>query len=210
MRSADFATIFRVGLIVVSAYMIITKFMVWLAVVIMAIAFLLDGFDGFLAVREQSRGQIGFLDYVRAALGNSTLKEKVKKVKQSISMNAPHGARMDVAGDRATEYILWGTFTYLNILPFIVLVIVIIRHSFVDAVMGVKGTSAKMKTRFARMVYSSNIARGGVNVVKFLTFAYLALAFAYGYPIIIGYALTVILLVYILLRGSAEIYESFA
>jgi hypothetical protein len=76
--------------------------------------------------------------------------------------------------------------------------------------MGVKGTSAKMKTRFARIVYSSNIARGGVNVVKFLTFAYLALAFAYGYPIIIGYALTVILLVYILLRGSAEIYESFA
>ena len=65
-----------------------------------------------------------------------------------------------------------------------------------------------MKTRFARAVYSSNIGRGGINVVKFATFSYLALMYISGYPSIIGYIMTAILVSYVLLRGAAEVYET--
>jgi phosphatidylglycerophosphate synthase len=124
--------------------------------------------------------------------------------------NARFGPRIDVAGDRAVEYILWITYTYVGVLPLFVVFIAVIRHSFVDAFMAAKGTSSKMKTRFAQKVYSSNIGRGGINVVKFLAFSYLSLMYVWGYPAIIGYALVAILLAYIVIRGAAEIYEAYA
>ena len=67
-----------------------------------------------------------------------------------------------------------------------------------------------MKTGFAKAVYSSNIGRGFVNVVKFVTFAYLPFVYISGYPIIVGYVLVAVLVAYIMLRGAAELYESFA
>lgn len=210
MRSADAATLARVALVIIAAYMIIAKFQVFLAIFIIAVALILDGLDGFLAVKEQSKGKVGIAMYARAAMGDIKQKASVKALKGRISSSAPYGARMDIAGDRIVEYTLWATFVYLHVLPLWILIIVFVRHSFVDAVMGSRGTSSKMKTGFAAKIYSSNIGRGGINVVKFLAFAYLALVYAYAYPAIIGYALVAVLLAYILLRGAAELYEAFA
>lgn len=207
MRSADAATVFRVLLVFFSIYLIILKINPLLIVLLLAIAFMLDGIDGYLAVRDESKGKLSLKEYIMAISGNVEARKKVKKIKEAISISFPYGPRMDIAGDRAVEYSLWAIFVYLNVLPFFVILIVIFRHSFVDAIMGVKGTSNKMKTKFARVVYSSNIGRGGVNVVKVLTFSYLVFVYISGFPIIYGYILTTILLIYIILRGSAEIYE---
>lgn len=207
MRSADAATLLRVAIVLFAAYMIILKFFVPGAILLIAVALVLDGLDGFLAVRGQSKGKVGIVMYARAAMGDAKRKAAVKALKGRISSSAPYGARMDIAGDRIVEYTLWATFVYLQVLPLWILLIVFVRHSFVDAVMGSKGTSSRMKTGFAAAVYSSNIGRGGINIVKFLAFAYLALVYAYGYPILVGYILAGILLAYILLRGIAELYE---
>jgi phosphatidylglycerophosphate synthase len=209
MRSADATTLIRVALIVLVAYLILAKFNPIGIILLLAVALILDGVDGYLAVRDQSRGKISLHFYIRAALGNPSCRARVKKVKQGISKSSPYGARMDIAGDRATEYILWSTFVFLGIVPLFVLILVIIRHSFVDGVMAAKGTAHKMRTSFAARIYSSNLGRGGINVVKFLTFSYLVLVYVWGYPIGIGYALVGILLAYILLRGAAELYECF-
>lgn len=209
MRNADVATVIRVLMVFFVAYFIIIKINPVYDVLILLIAFLLDGFDGYLAIREASNGKITFIMYIKASRGDSKYKKEVKELKEGISKRYPHGPRMDVAGDRAVEYALWAVFTYLNILPLFVILIVIFRHSFVDGLMAAKGTSNKMKSRFARIFYSSNISRGGVNVVKFLTFSYLILVYVSNFPIIYGYILTAILLMYIILRGTAEVYEVF-
>ncbi len=210
MRSADAVTLSRIPLAMLIVYLILVKFNPLIIILLIAIVMALDGLDGYFAVKEESKGSVTFTSYLRAAFGDLAEKKQVGKIKERIKEAAPHGARMDVAGDRAIEYSFWIVFTYVHILPIYVLLIIVIRHSFVDALMASKGTSSKMKTAFARMMYSSNIARGGVNVVKFATFSYLVLMYVSNYPSIIGYALTTILVIYILLRGAAEIYESMA
>ncbi|MGC8567691.1 MAG: hypothetical protein ACP5RP_00600 [Candidatus Micrarchaeia archaeon] len=208
MRAADIATFVRVALVIAIIYLVIIKFYPYFLIFLLAIAFLLDAVDGFFAVRESSKGKVSFVLYVKAAMGNHMLKQEIKKYKEETKKYAKYGARMDIAGDRAVEYSLWIAFTYLHIIPLFVLLIVILRHSFVDAFMAAKGTSSKLKTKFAKAVYSSNIGRGGINIVKFATFSYLILVYATNAPISIGYILVTILLFYILLRGAAEVYES--
>ncbi|MDE1851165.1 MAG: hypothetical protein KGH69_00555 [Candidatus Micrarchaeota archaeon] len=208
MRAADIATVVRVLLAVAIAYMILAKFSALAVIILIAVVISLDAFDGFLAVSEESRGRFSLTSYIRALLGNRRLSRQASAIKHRIAKSAKHGARMDVGGDRAVEYIFWMVFTYLNIVPLFVMALVIIRHSFVDAVMGSKGTSSKMKTGFAKAVYSSNLGRGGINVLKFLTFSYLALVYISGYPLMAGYILTAFLVVYIMARGAAELYES--
>jgi phosphatidylglycerophosphate synthase len=208
MRSADAATVFRALLAIVIAYAIIAKFNAALIVIGIGVTILLDAFDGYLAIRESSKGAVSLLTYSKYLWGNESAKALVKKYRSKSSKEAKYGPRMDVAGDRVVEYTFWLVFTYLRILPLFVILLVIVRHSFVDAIMGARGTSSKMKTNFAKMVYASNIGRGGINVVKFLAFSYLALIYILGYPAWPGYVLTAILLIYILLRGIAEIYES--
>ena len=208
MRSADATTLLRTALAVLVVYLIIIKFYPVATILLIAIVIALDGIDGYLAVSEESKGKVGFGSYLSAAIGNKGAKDIVIKVKKRIEKNAPHGPRMDVAGDRVVEYSLWIVFTYVHVLPIYVLLIVVIRHSFVDALMAAKGTSSKMRTGFARKIYSSNIARGGINVVKFITFSYLVLVYILNYPLVIGYVLTAILVIYILARGAAEVYES--
>jgi phosphatidylglycerophosphate synthase len=208
MRSADAATYVRTAMALVVVYLVLIKFVPAVIIFLIALVIALDGLDGYMAVYEESDGKISFIQYLSAAMGDRSMKEKVSSVKQSIKKHAPHGARMDVAGDRVVEYSFWIVFTYLHVLPIYVLLIVIIRHSFVDALMASKGTSSKMKTSIGKAMYSSNIARGGINVVKFLAFSYLVLMYIAGYPAIIGYVLVGILVAYILARGVAEVYES--
>ncbi len=208
LRAADATTIIRVLLGIVAAYMIIYKILPYFVVLLIGIVIFLDAIDGYFAVREETKGRIGLRAYLGSIAGNGKFASEVKEAKHRISKKHKYGARMDVAGDRVVEYTFWMTFTYLNIIPILILFIVLIRHSFADAFMASKGTSSKLKSRLARTVYASNIGRGGINVVKFATFSYLALVYTENYPIAIGYVLAAVLLVYILLRGAAEIYES--
>ncbi len=210
MRSADAATLFRAILAILIAYMIIAKLNPLIIIVLIAVTLALDAFDGYLAVRSVSKGKVGLAAYIRYAIGERKSSAYVKQFRQKVSSHSKFGPRMDIAGDRVVEYVFWITFAYLHMIPLFVLFIVVVRHSFVDAVMGSKGTSSKLRTGFAKAVYSSSIGRGGINIVKFAAFSYLALAYIWGYPIIVGYALVALLLAYIVLRGAAEVYESIA
>lgn len=209
MRAADAVTLIRVLVVAAVAYLILLKFNPIAITIIIAVAVAMDAIDGYFAVREASRGKIGFMMYLKAVSGDKKLSALVHSYKKQLPKISKYGARMDVAGDRAAEYILWITYAIAGIVPLFVIIIVVMRHSFVDAVMAARGTSSKMKTKFARTVYSSNLFRGGANVVKFLTFSYLAFVYSWGYPIWIGYVLIGVLVFYILLRGAAELYEAY-
>ncbi|MEM3791628.1 MAG: hypothetical protein QXL16_02780, partial [Candidatus Micrarchaeaceae archaeon] len=152
----------------------------------------------------------GLLEYLSAALGNKEAKKGVEEHKANIGNIFPYGPRMDVAGDRATEYILFSTFIYLHTIPLIAIIIPIIVHSFSDAVMGKKGTSTMMKTWFAKSFYSSNWSRALANLLKIFSFSYLSLVYMLNYPSSIGYALVSLLVAFITLRGAAQIYENIA
>ncbi|MDE1860554.1 MAG: CDP-alcohol phosphatidyltransferase family protein [Candidatus Micrarchaeota archaeon] len=208
MRGADAVTLFRSALAIGSAYLVLMKYNPWFIVLLIAVIIFLDAVDGFLAIRAESYGEVDFMSYAKSQMGDMKAKSLVQKFRKKASTNAKFGARMDVAGDRVVEYTYWVLFTYLGLVPLFVTFIVIIRHSFADAFMGAKGTSSHMRTRFADAVYSSKIGRFGINVVKFAAFSYLALVYILGYPLWVGYALTAILVAYILLRGAAEIWEA--
>ena len=210
MRSADAVTLIRVALIVVAAYLILLRFNPFAIILIIAAAMLLDAVDGYFAIRQASGARVGFGTYVKALSGDQSSRKIVREYRGRKTKQSRFGPRIDVAGDRAVEYIMWAVYTVVGIIPFFVIVIVILRHSFVDAVMAAKGTSSKMKTKFAQVIYSSNIFRGGINVVKFLAFSYLALAYISGYPLWIAYVLVAILVIYILVRGAAEMYEAYS
>ena len=177
-------------------------------ILILALAIFTDGIDGFLAISEESKGRISFSIYLRSLTGDRKAKELVSKSKANIARIAPYGPRMDVAGDRVMELCLWIAFVYVHLIPLILLLTIIIRHAVADSLMGLRGTSSKMNSRIGAMIYKSNTSRAGINVMKFVTFAYLALQYVWGYPAIIGYALVAILFVYIMARGFAEIYDT--
>jgi phosphatidylglycerophosphate synthase len=189
-------------------YLVIIKANPIISILLLAFAFVLDGVDGYLALNQISEGHINLPMYISYSLGNKKYAKKIKSFKQSIEKTFKYGPRFDIAADRITEYSFWVTFTVLGIVPLFVLIIVIIRHSIADAFLGLKGTSSKMKTGIARALYASSVSRGGVNVVKFVTFSYLILVFVSGYPIIIAYALIFVLVAFILVRGAAEVYET--
>lgn len=208
MRSADASTIIRIGIVLFVLYLIIIQVNPIISIALLAIAFIMDGVDGFFALREASKGKISISMYLDYSLGNKKYAKKIKSLKESIGKTAKHGPRFDIAADRITEYALWVLFTVLGIVPFFVLIIVIIRHSIADAFLGMKGTSSKMKTSIAKMFYASSVSRGGVNIVKFVTFSYLILVYVSGFPILPAYILIFILVLFILVRGTAEVYES--
>lgn len=208
MREADAITIFRTLLVFPIAYAILAKFSPAVTIVAILIMFVLDALDGYAAVKEASRGKVSLPEYCRAALGNEGTAARIRPYKKLASTTNKYGPRIDVAGDRVTEYVLWIVFVYVNVVPLFVLMLIVLRHSFADAFMGSKGTSSKMKSRFARAVYSSSIGRGGIGVVKAVVFSYLVLVYAAGWNATVGYALTAILVAYIMIRGAAEIYEN--
>lgn len=207
LRSADSTTIIRVGLIVLVAYLIIVKFDVLITILLLALSIFLDSVDGFLALREASKGKIGLSEYLGYISGKNS--KRVLTIKRGISKKYPWGPRMDIAGDRITEYVMWIVFTFLHVLPIFILFIIVIRHSFADAFMAAKGTSSKTLSSFSRIFYTSNWSRAVINILKFITFVYLILVYVMNYQMYIGYLLVAVLVGFILLRGSAEIYETF-
>jgi phosphatidylglycerophosphate synthase len=208
MRSADAATLFRVLLAVVVVYLVLGRFSPYIIFMIILSERVVDGLDGYLARRQASRGRLGFAMYLKGVMGNAEAKKGIAKCNAALRKIAPHGSRLDVAGDRSVEYIFWALFSYLGLVPLFVFIIVIVRHSFVDALMGSKGTSSKMKSRFANSIYASNYSRLLINVPKVLAFGYLPFVYIYGWPLYIGYLLVGILVAGILIRGAAEAYES--
>ncbi|MCL5412032.1 MAG: hypothetical protein M1474_00115 [Candidatus Marsarchaeota archaeon] len=195
MKPADAVVLLRTLMIFLVVYLILIKFDPIATIALIAISLALDAVDGYLA------------KYGRVSIETIKLYARHQPPKKKIKPTA-YGARLDIAGDRVVEYTMWIVFTYVGIVPLWILLLIVLRHSFADALMGARGTSSKMKTRFARAVYASNIGRGGINVLKAVTYWYLVLVYVSGYPIIIGYALVGALVAYIMLRGAAEIYES--
>ena len=189
-------------------FLVVIKADPFISIALFALALVLDAVDGYLAINEASTGRIGISEYLKSALGDAKQRKAVKEAKLNSSKLAKYGPRLDIIADRITEYSFWMLFTYLHIVPFFVLVIIVIRHSFADGFMGMKGTSSKMKTRFARALYGSNASRALANILKFATFSYLILEYVSGYPAIVGNALVGILVVFIVLRGAAELYET--
>jgi phosphatidylglycerophosphate synthase len=209
MRSADLITLARIALIVPIVYLVLLKVNPAIPITLLVITMAADGLDGFAALHEASKGSISLTEYLKYSFGDKANAKKIRDTKAAIGKTAKYGPRMDIAGDRIIEYSLWGLFLYAHIVPLIVVIIIIMRHSIADALMASKGTASKMKTRFAQTFYSSNlIGRAGSVVLKTVTFSYLMLVYTLHYPIGIGYALVAILVLYILVRGAAEIYES--
>ena len=208
MRAADFATFARIGIVLAVAYLILMGFNPFISIILFAIALILDAVDGYLALLESSGGRIGPLDYIDGLLGNAKMMKAVKAARLKTAKLAPYGPRFDIIGDRIIEYVLWALFAYVHVVPLFVLVIIIIRNCSADGLMGLKGTSSKMKSAFARMMYSSAPSRAAGNTLKFLTFSYLMLQYVAGYPAYIGEALVAILVIFSVVRGASEIYES--
>lgn len=65
-----------------------------------------------------------------------------------------------------------------------------------------------MKTGFAKAFYTSNVSRAAINILKFITFAYLMLVYISAYPILPAYILVGLLVAFIVVRGTAEVYDS--
>ncbi len=208
MRSADESTIIRIGIVFFVLYLVIIRVNPIISIALFAFAMLLDGVDGYLALREISKGKITLSMYLNYSLGDSRNGKKIKTFKENIEKTAKYGPRFDIAADRITEYSFWAVFTVLGIVPLLVLIIVIIRHSIADAFLGLKGTSSKMKTGIAKSLYASSISRGGINILKFVAFSYVILVYVSGYPILPAYILIFILVLFIVVRGAAEVYES--
>ncbi|MGC8694175.1 MAG: hypothetical protein ACP5RI_00970 [Candidatus Micrarchaeia archaeon] len=210
MRSADIITLFRTILVFFIIYFVLIKLNSILVILILLFMFALDGIDGFAAVKEVGKlnnKKITFKKYIKAAFGNSKYKKEVVELKHKAAEISKHGQRLDIAGDRIIEYSLWILFTYLNILPLFVILIIVIRNSFADAFMACKGTSAKLKSRYAKYLYSSNISRALSTLFKILSFSYLVLVYINNYPILPGFIIVAISLIFIIIRGAAEIYE---
>ena len=58
MRSADASTILRIGVMLFAIYLVLIKVNPIVPIVLLALAFLLDGVDGFLALSEASKGKV--------------------------------------------------------------------------------------------------------------------------------------------------------
>src|SRR5208283_1437421 len=132
MNRADAITLFRTALVFVIVYMVLAKISEWVIIPTMAVMFGLDWVNGYIAKLDIRRGR----------------------------KPSWYGPRLDVAGDRITEYALWMLFAFLGIVPLIILLLVVVRHSFADALMGARGTSSKMKTKMAKVLYASDLHRG--------------------------------------------------
>lgn len=210
MRLADALTLFRAFLVFVIAYLILVRYNVLLIIVLIAAMYIIDALDGYFSILSISNGTVGMLMYLRYSFDSLDKKktDRINSFKAKSNRESRHGPRIDIAGDRVVEYTFWVLFTYLNIVPLFVIFVIVLRNSFADAFMGERGTSSKLKTRFAQWIYGSALWRGGQNVIKAVTFVYLTLVYLSGWPIFPGYVLVAILVLYSLLRGVAEIYES--
>lgn len=90
------------------------------------------------------------------------------------------GSVLDIAADRAVEYVMWVVFAHLRLISVIFPLIVLMRGTFVDAVRAVapsKGLSPfeMMRSRVGRFLVKSPWLRTSFAIAKAVTFFFLAL-----------------------------------
>lgn len=90
------------------------------------------------------------------------------------------GSVLDIAADRAVEYVLWVVFAHLRLISIVFPVIVLLRGTFVDAVRAVapsKGLSPfeMMRSPVGRFLVKSPWLRTPFAVAKAIAFFFLAL-----------------------------------
>lgn len=193
-----------------AAYLVLIKYHIaFIIILAIAVAYLLDAVDGYLATRDASKGKIGLIAYLKYSLGGKT-KLDVGSYKRKTAKVAPKGARIDVAGDRIVEYLFLLIFLYLHVIPFFLVIVILLvaMHSVTDALMANRGTSIKAKSAFTRIFYTSNASRWFSGFIKFLTFSYLVLIYISGYPVWIGSVIAYIMFGFVIIRGFAQIKEA--
>jgi len=122
-----------------------------------------------------------------------------------------YGKRLDVAGDRITEYLYYFFFTIKELIPIFIFPIIIVRNSFVDTFFYTpKKNFSTTKTKLARIFSSSRFSRFLYGFLKMLTFFYLGCVLIFNFPIVVGYFLLVITVSFSIIRGIADILEVFA
>jgi CDP-diacylglycerol---glycerol-3-phosphate 3-phosphatidyltransferase len=92
------------------------------------------------------------------------------------------GALFDIAGDRIVENVLWIYFAVVNLVPFWVPMIVIVRGFVTDLIRSVAfaqgktpfGKKTMMDSKWAKALVSSRISRAVYAVSKVVAFCYLA------------------------------------
>lgn len=90
------------------------------------------------------------------------------------------GSVLDIAADRAVEYVMWVVFAHLRLISVVFPLIVLLRGTFVDAVRAVapsKGLSPfeMMRSSVGRFLVKSPWLRTSFAVVKAVAFFFLAL-----------------------------------
>ena len=92
------------------------------------------------------------------------------------------GAMFDIAGDRIVENVLWIFFAVVQLVPFWVPIIVVVRGFITDLIRSMAFTKGKtpfgkktmMDSNWAKALVSSRISRGIYAVSKVVAFCYLA------------------------------------
>ncbi|MGB9703103.1 MAG: CDP-alcohol phosphatidyltransferase family protein [Candidatus Micrarchaeales archaeon] len=120
-----------------------------------------------------------------------------------------YGKRLDVAGDRITEYLYYFFLSIKNLIPIFILPIIIIRNSLVDSFFYTpKKNFSTAKTKIARIFSSSRFSRALYGFLKMLMFFYFSSLLFFRLPLIFGYALLAIVVAFSLIRGASDIYEA--
>jgi CDP-diacylglycerol--glycerol-3-phosphate 3-phosphatidyltransferase len=88
------------------------------------------------------------------------------------------GAVLDIALDRTVENVLWVAFMHLDLVPFWVPVVFLVRSFVVDGIRGVALSRGKpgfsmMHTSYGRFLVASRFMRGFYGLAKVATFAFL-------------------------------------
>ncbi|MDX9953181.1 MAG: CDP-alcohol phosphatidyltransferase family protein [Anaerolineae bacterium] len=91
------------------------------------------------------------------------------------------GSVLDIAADRAVEFVLWIVFAHLRLIPILIPLIVVIRGTFVDSVRSVAPARGikpfdLMRTKLGRFLVGSPWLRTPFGVAKATAFILLALA----------------------------------
>jgi len=201
MRSADVASLLRIPLLLIVVCAIVMHYSPIAVILLLILLFVSDATDGYLA----SAGEHTFLDFISYLLEEGHLISKKKRK----SGHAPrYAAYLDLAVDRLIEYALWLTFVLLQVLPWIVFAIILVRNMLADVLLLRKGkVYSRLHTAFGR-VASSHLSRGAYAILKAVNFGYLSLVVVANWPVSIAYLLTIIVVLFSLARGAAEVYEA--
>lgn len=93
------------------------------------------------------------------------------------------GSALDIATDRSVELVLWVTFAYLDMIPLLIPLIVIVRGTLTDSVRAVASSEGTrpfdmMRTPLSQFLVASIAMRSSYGIVKGFAFCCLALTLA--------------------------------